>query len=226
MVRAALLLLLVVTAAAGCGARTPLGEATDAGAASEGGAEAGPACPFRWEDTVSAELFLTADDQLVLYVNGALVDDTPRLWTSPQRYTVRFFLHPQRRNVVAVQASNRLNTDGLDRGLVGDFQWQHPATSTPTHLLTDASWRMQRGVVSSFGSLALDDSAWPTAFDEGPHGIPPWGAVLGTSRARWLWSYLSAGPASSKPLLETVTFRRGFYLGPRGTVQDAPQPCP
>ena len=48
---------------------------------------------------------------------------------------------------------------------------------------------------------------------EGREGIAPWGSVIGTSDAQWLWSYDSNLPAAMKVNRETIYVRRAFFIG-------------
>lgn len=184
--------------------------------------DAGP-CPVGIDDTLPATLEVAADDQFQLYVNGTLVDATPRPWTAPQRYAVMLFRHPSRRNVIAIQGRNSLNTDGHDRGVLADLTVM--SSSGTQHVLTDATWRISTSQVDQWFSIGFDDSSWPTATDEGPHGEPPWGALFGTSSAHWIWSFDSSATSASKPVDQTVWVRSDFWFDREGSVTEGPSAC-
>lgn len=182
-------------------------------------------CRPELDTNVTAVALMTADDEYKLFANGVLIDDRVRPWTQPELYVLNLFRNPQRANVIAVQATNRFNQDGIDRGFVGDITLMLPAAPTAVHIVTDASWKLQLGEVANFHVPSFNDSSWPNAIDEGPNGTPPWGPILGESRARWLWAYMANSAAGTKPMVETVSARKTFYIGINGTIHDTPQPC-
>jgi hypothetical protein len=92
--------------------------------------------------------------------------------------------------------------------------------------LSDASWRLSTTLVTNWFAVDFVDSAWVDAIDEGAHGIAPYGAVLGTSSAHWIWSYAATGDAASKPDMEQVWVRKSFYVNAAGSVTSAPTACP
>jgi hypothetical protein len=185
--------------------------------------EAGPSCPFGWEDTVDATLRMTADDNFRLFVQGELIDDTPRIWNDVQTYPVRLFRHPERRNTIAVDTLNVMEIDGRDRGLLADLSAD---IGGPRTLVTDASWRIATMVPDGWTEVDFDASGWAPPTLEGMNGILPWGTLLGSSPAMWLWSYDSAIPASEKPEMERVLMRRDFYVDVSGALRDTPGSCP
>jgi hypothetical protein len=194
------------------------------GEAGESGAGGAPSCTIATNATVSGTLKITADDYFRLYVNGALIDETQRLWTSPQTYTVSVFRHPSRKNVIAVDVLNAAEIDGLDRGVVVDLSFD--AGAGAQSVLSDATWKLSPTLVASWFDVAFVDTAWVAATDEGAHGISPYGHILGTSSARWIWSYDSAISATLKPTTEQVWVRKTFYVDESGRVGEAPTACP
>ncbi len=216
------LALILCTTLAACGSRSPLRD-DDASAGSTADVPPGP-CPIAFDDTVRGTLQVTADDQYRLYLTGRLIDDLPRLWSSPQQYSVQLFRHPSRRNAIAIEATNTLNQDGRDRGVLVDLRLT--VDGQVRTLVTDTSWRLTTQLVAGWFDVDFTAPGWSTPVDEGAHPIGPWGPVFGTSTARWLWSFDSNRPAASKPIRETVWVRRAFYFGADGAIRDTPGPCP
>ena len=194
------------------------------GLAGEAGGGGAPECPFATDATISGTLRITTDDNFRLYVNGVLIDETPRLWSSPQTYTVNVFRHPSRKNVLAVEGINNAEIDGLDRGVIVDLSFD--AGGGAQSVLTDATWKLSTTLATDWFAVDFVDTAWVAATDEGAHGIAPYGAILGTSSARWLWSYDSNVSAASKPTTEQVWVRKTFYVGASGVVSANPAACP
>jgi hypothetical protein len=191
----------------------------------EGGAGGAPTCPIADEATIMGTLKITADDNYRLYVNGQLIDETPRIWSSPQTYTVPLFRNPTRKNVLAVQGINTAEISGLDRGIIVDLSFD--AGAGTQSVLSDATWKLATALATNWFTVAFDDSAWVAAIDEGAHGIAPYGGVLGTSTARWIWAYDSNVDAAQKTdPPENVWVRKSFYLNLSGTVTGAPTACP
>lgn len=204
--RLAALVTLVVVSAAACGGSEDM------------------ACQIGPDDTISATLRITADDNYKLYVDGALIDDTPRLWSDPQTYTVKLYRHPTHKNVIAVEGINTQKISGLDRGVIVDIAFTLGGSTRA--VLTDASWKLSTRLAADWFAPSFNDAAWSAPTVEGPHGIAPWGPVLGTSSAQWLWSYSSDLSVDQKPVDETVYLRKTFYLSTAGAPLDAPGTCP
>lgn len=210
---------------------------------------AAPGCSIAFDATATAQIKVTADDYLKLWINGVLVDDKTTTWGTVDTKTVTLFRHPTRMNVIAIEAQNALNAGGFDRGLLVDMAGidvdagvdAGPDGGT-SGIVSDLSWKIIGS--STDGGLpdgglpdggapntpawfepTFDDAAWLGAVDEGPHGMSPWGAVFGTSDARWLWSYDSSA-AVNKLAPETVYFRKVFYLDTAGNPSDTPLTCP
>jgi hypothetical protein len=195
------------------------------GDAGEGGAGGAPSCPIADDATVSGTLRITTDDNFRLYVNGQLIDETPRVWSSPQTYTVPLFRNPTRKNVLAVQGINTAEISGLDRGIIADLSFD--AGAGAQSVVTDATWRLATSLATNWFTVAFDDSAWVDAIDEGAHGIAPYGGVLGTSSARWIWAYNSNVDAAQKAdPPENVWVRKSFYVNLSGAVTGSPSACP
>jgi alpha-L-rhamnosidase len=170
-------------------------------------------------------LKITADDNYRLYVNGTLIDETPRLWSSPQTYTVTLFRNPTRKNVLAVEGINTAEISGLDRGIIADLSFD--AGGGAQSVLTDTTWKLSTTLVTDWFTVAFNDAAWVAATDEGAHGIVPYNMVLGTSSARWIWAYDASGDASTKTdPPESVWVRKSFYVNLAGAVTSTPNACP
>jgi hypothetical protein len=213
--------------------------------AGEDAADAGVRCSIGIDDMITASIRITADDHLTLWVNGQLVDDKTTTWGTVDTKTVTLFRHPSKKNVIAVDGTNAFNQAGIDRGLLAELSFGPDAGTTADggtiELVTDTAWKISwsspdggvpdgglpdGGVagVAAWFDPAFNDSSWLPAFDEGAHGIGPWGNVFGTSSAHWLWGYDSSSDPS-KPTNEDVYFRRTFYVSAAGTPQDAAGSC-
>jgi hypothetical protein len=233
----------------GAGSADAVGPVVDAGMpdadAALPDADAAP-CPIGFDETVTGQIKVTADDYLRLWVNGALVDDKQTTWGTIDTLTVTLFRSPQRKNVIAVEARNAQNAGGFDRGLIVDLGFDAGADGGPEggipSVVTDLTWKIEGETtdggapdggfpdgstpnVPAWFAPDFDDSAWHPPTDEGPHGMSPWGLVFGTSSARWLWSYDSS-TAGSKPTNDLVYFRKVFYLDTNGIPKDTPPACP
>jgi hypothetical protein len=219
---------LLALSLAACGARTGLVVVpVDAGPPDVGhdaAIDAPPRCPFGIDDTVPASLQVSADDQATVFLYGALLDDTPRLWRDVGRYAITVFRHPSHPNVIAIRGANVFRIDGRDRGVLADLRATTEAG--PQTVITDERWRLTTNDEPGFADVAHDDGAWLAPTIEGRHPIAPWGAIFGTSDAAWPWSYDSNGSAATKPEHEVVFVRRRFYFDLAGHVVDDPSPCP
>lgn len=195
----------------------------DAGA--DATAEVDPACAtIPTNATRTVHLRITADNECDVFVNGAIAGSTTS-WPSPVTLDVSLFLHPGRVNVIAVVARNTSSQGGVDRGIIGELDDLADAGSKVV-ILTDDTWKTSKVEVSGWPSLLFDDSAWADATVVGAHGDSPWGALLGTSDAKWLWSAPVPSSTSDKPNAETAYFRKTFYFGTDGsTIASAPG-CP
>jgi hypothetical protein len=211
------------TGGAGAGGATA-GSGGDGGQVTGGSGGAGEPCPFEVDATINATIRTTTDDNYHLYVNGALIDDAERVWSQPQTYSVALFRHPKRENVLGIRGTNTLKIDGLDRGIILDLSFGDGGDAQT--VVTDASWKLSTMLESEWFTLGFDDSSWLFATEEGAHGIAPYGAVLGTSSATWIWSYDANVAASEKPELEQVWVRKTFYIDAAGRVSDEPTACP
>lgn len=168
-------------------------------------------CPVGLDETVPAVLAITTDDNTKVWLNGVLIDDTPRLWSSPQRYDVTVFAHPAHANVLAIEGVNLQNQAGYDRGIVADLRFT--AGGAPQVIVTDAATRATNTLTAGWERPGFDDRAWPAAVPLGAVGIAPWFAVFASiapgSTAQWIWTYDPAAVVD-KPTVESTYARRTF----------------
>ncbi len=225
-------------ASAGLDGSVPLHDAGPV--ATDAAADAASACSIPADATVDATLRFTADNERLVYLNGALVEDNAALgWPTVSALTVTLHRNPRVPNVLAVRGRNTSSQAGADRGIIvelaalaadaGAGDAGDADGGTAVLLVSDAQWRVSSTAGDAglgWTDAAYDDSTWTFAIDQGPNGMAPWGAVLGASTApRWLWSYDSATVAT-KPDQEDAYFRRTFYLSASGQAQNAPGACP
>jgi hypothetical protein len=173
--------------------------------------------------TRTVHLRITADNECDVYVNGALTGTTTS-WPSPVTMDVSLFVHPGRVNVIAVEARNTSSQGGPDRGIIGQLEDLTDGGSKVV-IVTDATWRSWKTAVSGWQGVLFDDSGWDMATVVGAHGDSPWGALLGTSNAKWLWTAPVPASTSDKPDAETGYFRKRFFFGFDGEVSPTPG-CP
>jgi hypothetical protein len=216
------------------------GSTGDGSVVVDAGPDTAPPCTIPIDATVEATIRFTADNERLVYVNGAVVEDDPSLgWPTVSALTVALHRNPRVANVIAMRGRNTSSQGGADRGilvelsaLAGDAGASDAGADdagSAVLLVSDTQWRVSGSAVDAglgWTEIAYDDSAWSAATDQGPNGMAPWGAVLGPSTApRWLWSYDSA-TAATKPDQEDALFRRTFYLSADGKVLGAPGACP
>ena len=80
-------------------------------------------------------------------------------------------------NLLAIQVSNGANERGnTPAGLLARLVLQG-ADGKTTELVTDPSWKTQRGNLPGWRALAFDDAAWPAAVVQAKFGEGPWGAI-------------------------------------------------
>ncbi|HVZ71438.1 MAG TPA: hypothetical protein VHJ20_03605 [Polyangia bacterium] len=187
-------------------------------------AEVNPACSTIATDaTRTVHLRITADNECDVYVNGSLTGTTTS-WPSPVTMDVSLFIHPGRVNVIAVEGRNTSSQGGPDRGIIGELDDLTDGGSKVV-IITDATWRSSKTVASGWQGVLFDDSAWDMATVVGAHGDAPWGALLGASDAKWLWTAPIPTSTADKPDLETGYFRKRFFFGFDGEVSATPG-CP
>jgi hypothetical protein len=199
---------------------------SDAGAGILDGSGSSTTCTIDVDATVAATARTSGDDNFELYVNGVLVKDFAGLWTDPQTDAVTLFRHPSKKNVIAVRGANVVKVAGRDRMIVLDLAFD--AGAGERHVVTDATWlRSPGGLETNWFAVDFAEANWTAATVVGAHGDAPWGAILGTSTASFVWSYDSgAVDQDAKPDAETVWFRKSFYIDPAGAPQSMASSCP
>jgi hypothetical protein len=182
--------------------------ATDAVAATDA-----IACSIGPNDLTAALLTVTTDDNIKIWLNGALVDDTARVWSNPQRYAVMIYRHPSQHNLLAVEGVNLQNQAGYDRGILVDLRFAIDGVTQT--IVSDASFVATNTLTAGWEQPGFNDSAWSAAVNLGAVGIPPWGAVFSSlapgSTASWIWTYDPA-LAIDKPQVESTYARRTFAV--------------
>lgn len=202
-------------AAAGVG-----GEAAAAGA---GGAPSGgdPRCASIGSDaTVTAHLRITADNECDVVVNGEPVGSTTN-WGAAVTIDVSLFVHPGRRNVVAVVGRNTSSQGGNDRGIIGELTTTVAEAEVPL-IVTNYDWLVSQTPGEDWTSLDYDDSSWIEATEIAAVGDAPWGAVLQNPDARWIWFAPIPASTTEKPNEEATYARRVFYFDSDGALTAEP----
>jgi hypothetical protein len=175
--------------------------------------------------TLTSHLKITADNECEVFVNGTRVGMTTN-WGAAVTIDVSLYVHPGRKNVIAVRGTNTSSQGGNDRGIIGELTVDADGGVAPL-VVTNSSWRSAKTVpdVDAGGSdwtgLDFDDSGWSAATEIASNGDGPWGAVFGTSAAKWIWSAAVPVSTSDKPYA-----RRTFYFSLDGTTIGGTPACP
>jgi hypothetical protein len=122
-----------------------------------------------------AELTATADDELVVFLDGEPVLENKE-WGRPAKTDLAARLRPGR-HVLAVRAKNN---DGSAAGLLVRLELTTP-TGKQT-LVSDPSWKASSKEEPDWAKPGFDDEAWAAAKSLGRVGIQPWGDVLAAAR--------------------------------------------
>ena len=206
-------------------ASSDAGSDATADAPVDSAADAHPACrTIPVDATFTAHLQITADNGCEVFVNGTSVGTTTN-WGVAVTIDVSLFLHPGRKNVIAVRGTNTSSQGGNDRGIIGHITIDSDAGRTPI-VYTDSSWRMTKTDQTGWTAVSFDDSAWTAAVEIANNGDPPWGTTLSTNSAKWIWPALVPASTNDKPNLETAYARRVFYVAPGGTTVTSGPGCP
>src|SRR5512140_907221 len=113
-----------VDSGAGVDARAPgdAGGSVDAGV--DVAVDAAPACPIPVDATVPATIRFTADNERLVYLNGALVEDNSALgWQTVSQLPVALRRNPTVPNVLAIRGRNTSSQAGADRGILVELSW-------------------------------------------------------------------------------------------------------
>jgi hypothetical protein len=170
--------------------------------------------PPAGKSLIVAEIIITAANTFEFYVNGDYVGSgTPNLRGGfAQRFCID--LLPSL-NVFAANASADLIPQGAFIATIlltySDF--------TQDTLVSDSSWRVNKGFPLGFEQLSFDDTAWPVATvatyaaANWPNlFIPTNPPVLGLAGATWVWT--DVVPASGNLPVGSRAFRRIFTPAP------------
>jgi hypothetical protein len=208
--------------------------ASEAGVADAGGSDASadedaapidPACATIPVDaTRTVHIRFSADDECTVFINGTEVGMSVS-WPSPVTLDVSVNLYPGKRNVIAIMARNLYVQNGLDRGFIGQIDDLSDGGTTPV-VFTDDTWLTSTTEQSGWPAELFDDSTWVPAAVVANHGDAPWGALLGTSDAKWLWSAPIPVAVADKPMEETAFFRKTFFFGTDGATLSGTPGCP
>lgn len=193
-----------------------------------GGLDAGdsstPVCPIAADATVAATIEISVDDNFKLYVNGVLAKEFTGTWNNVQTVDVTLNRNPAKKNVIAVEGVNTAKISGLDRMIIAELAYT--VDSVEHKVVTDATWTNGTTLAAGWEALDFAEAGWTAAVVEGNHGDSPYGAILGTSDAKLLWSYDSAQvDVATKPDTETVYFRKTLYISQAGAPLAAPGAC-
>jgi hypothetical protein len=213
------------------GADVPVDTGSDVGSTPDVAADVPAACrTIPMTATLTSHLKITADNECEVFVNGTSVGMTTN-WGAAVTIDVSLYVHPGRKNVIAVRGTNTSSQGGNDRGIIGELTVDADGGVAPL-VVTNASWRTAKTVPdvdaggSNWTAVDYDDSAWSAATEIASNGDGPWGAVFGTSVAKWIWSATVPASTADKPDLETAYARRTFYFSLDGTTIGGTPACP
>ncbi|KAF5384249.1 hypothetical protein D9615_003381 [Tricholomella constricta] len=133
--------------------------------------------PPSGKTAVMAEVIITADNGFSLFVNGALVGQSPSdvvdSWTSAQGYQMALPAGPV---VFAVRATNLPGAGGVANpaGLLASIRITH-SDATQALIVSDRNWLSNILPVLDFELPTTDDSRWVDATAIGRFGVLPWG---------------------------------------------------
>ncbi|KAG6877138.1 hypothetical protein C0993_010059 [Termitomyces sp. T159_Od127] len=131
--------------------------------------------PPTGKTAVLAEVLITADNKYSLYVNGALVGESPAdvdSWEKAQGYRMALNPGPVVFAILATNAPTALEGPNA-AGLLVSVRVTH-SDATQVSFGTDKTWRSSI-IVPSFQSPTLDDSKWVPATELDKFGKGPWG---------------------------------------------------
>jgi len=144
-----------------------------------------------------ATFFLTADNDFVLYVNGAKAGASnggAENWRALKKLDATKHLTPGR-NVLAVRAVNATD-EASPAGLIGHLVVELDGAKS-VHVRTDKTWKSSQKPPENWQAPGLDDSVWARAKECARFGQRPWGRLGGASRG----GRLTVGPVPADPFL-------------------------
>jgi len=125
---------------------------------------------------VDRQLFITADNEVLLYIDG-VESEINRLGTAKDWTQTKVAKLPRGSRVIAVKVTD----SGVAAGLL--------ASATEDYLVTDENWLCSDVEVAGWNQPNFDDSKWVKATNEGTHGVAPWGTRPQISKnAKWIWN--------------------------------------
>ncbi|KAF8661639.1 hypothetical protein AX16_001281 [Volvariella volvacea WC 439] len=172
-----------------------------------------------------ATAVMTADNLLVLFVNGQPIGATPdreNVWQEAQKFT---FALNATSNTFVVRATNqpepRVGGPGA-AAFLGAVEIHYTDGSSDI-ISSDASWKATEKFAALFYLSEFDDSQWPAAAAIAQYGIDPWGTrvsippaetnSLSISDSEWMWTGDTAAPR--------VAFRRTIPTPADKTAESA-----
>ncbi|KAJ7459291.1 hypothetical protein FB451DRAFT_1272442 [Mycena latifolia] len=158
---------------------------------------------------IAAEILIDAENMFTLYVNGDLVGSAAYRINFAYRFCVD--LLPSF-NVFAVNASTVTTKGALAASILLTY-----SDGTTDTIVTDSTWRVNKGLPVGFEQLSFDDTAWPGAtvtgaVGAGPEFIPSDPPVVNLEHTEWVWT--DVVPASGKVPAGQRAFRRTFTPAP------------
>ncbi len=140
------------------------------------------------DKVTKAEIIATADDELEVFLNGALVI-TAIDWHTGSKADVTSKLVVGE-NVIAIRAQN---ADASPAGAIAKLDFTTAKGSQS--IVTDSSWKGADKGLKDWNKVGFDDSKWSAVKSLGKLGIEPWGNVLGAAIPAGV-----ADPAAPKPV--------------------------
>jgi putative membrane-bound dehydrogenase-like protein len=123
-----------------------------------------------------AELWITADNHYVVYLNGKKVGSDGE-WNTVEKYDVAKFLTPGK-NVLAIQATNQ----GGPAGVIARLHVR-TADRKDLYVITDQHTKITQKAPKGWETVRFDDSAWFDAIVLGEAGMAPWNLPGGAAMA-------------------------------------------
>ena len=142
----------------------PIDTGSDVGSTPDVAADVPAACrTIPTTMTLTSHLKITADNECEVFVNGTSVGMTTN-WGAAVTIDVSLYVHPGRKNVIAVRGTNTSSQGGNDRGIIGELTVDADGGVAPL-VVTNASWRSAKTVPdvdaggSNWTAIDFDDSA-------------------------------------------------------------------